>query len=299
MLRSRATFGHKSLILNEHYTAATPPVVDSSKLTNTVTIDRMIVRPQYRDVRDALHLGLGGSAGRVHKGMLMLSMSGRILTPAGSQEATLADREMALRLALDPYECYRDSPSTDGVYAFDWQDPTTDTVNYASGWIAKRRYVRPLSQPETLEVANDAAVRTWSCGFVAPDPRLYEQTLQSSTGAPGTRSLTNNGTVPAPLRVTLTMTGAGASNFTITRAGVSFILDLSGMANADVVIVVMETCGPFGRGRLITKNGVEVFTLKTSGLTTWLDVPSGATSFTVANTTNVGNLLYEFYHARP
>jgi hypothetical protein len=299
MLRSRVTYGHKSFIFNEQYTAATPPAVDPTKLTNTVTIDRMIVRPQYRDVRDALHLGTGGTAGRVHKGILMLSGAGRILTPAGTQEATLADREMALRLALDPYECYRDSPSTDGVYALDWQEPTADTVNYASGWIALRRYVRPISQPETLAVATDSASRSWSCGFISPDPRLYEQALQSSTGAPGTRSLTNKGTIPAPLRVTLTMTGAGASNFTITRGGVSFVLDLSGTVNADSIVIVMETCGPFGRGRYITKNGSEVFTLKTSGLTTWLDVPAGSTSFTVANTTNVGNLLYEFYHARP
>lgn len=299
MLRSRVTYGHKSLILNEHYTTATPPAVDTSKLTDTVIIDRLIVRPQYRDVREALHLGVGGTAGRVHKGMLMLSMAGRILTPAGSQESKLTDRELALRLALDPYECLRDSPSTDGVYALDWQAPTTDWVNYASGWMALRRYVRPLSQPETMEAANDAAARSWSCALAAPDPRLYEQTLQSSTGAPGTRSLTNKGTVPAPLRVTLTMSGAGASNFTITRSGVSFVLDLSGMVNADVVVVVMETCGPFGRGRLITKNGTEAFSLKTSGATTWLDVPVGATSFTVANTTNVSNLLYEFYHARP
>lgn len=298
MIRSRVTFGHKSLVLNEHYTAATPPAVDSAKWTNTVTIDRVLTRPTYRDVRDALHLAQGGTGGRVHKGLLSLSMSGRIITPAGAQEATLTDREIALRAALDPYECYRDSPSTDGVYALDWQEPTADAVNYPTGWIALRRYARPMAQPETLAAATDSASRQWSCGLVCPDPRLYEQELQSSTGAPGTRSLTNKGNVPAPLRVTLTMSGAGASNFTITRGGVSFILNLSGCVNADVVVVVMEWSGPFGRGRYITKNGSEAFSLKTSGPTTWLDVPAGATSFTVANTTNVGTLLYEFYHAR-
>jgi hypothetical protein len=298
MLRSRATFAHKSLVLNEHYTSATPPVVDQTKLLDTITIDKLIVRPQYRDVRDALHLGVGGTAGRVHKGMLLLSMSGRILVPAGSQEAKLTDRELALRLALDPYECLRDSASTDGVYAFDWQAPTADTVNYPTGWLALRRYLRPLSQPETLEVVTDAAARQWSCGFVAPDPRLYEQAVQSSTGAPGSRNLTNKGSIPAPLRVTLTMGGAGASNFTITRSGVSFVLDLSGLSAGNTVVVVMETSAPFGR-RIVTLNGAEAHNRKTSSPSTWLDVPSGTTSFTVANTTNITTILYEWYHARP
>ena len=297
MLRSRATFAHKSLVLNEHYNAVTPPTVDLTKLTDTITIDRLIVRPQYRDVRDALHLGVGGTAGRVHKGMLLLSMSGRILVPAGSQEAKLSDREMALRLALDPYECHRDSPSTDGVHAFDWQTPTADTGNYPSGWIAVRRYLRPLAQPETLEVSTDAASRQWSCGFVAPDPRLYEQELQSVAGAPATKSLLNKGSIPSPLRVTLAMSGAGASNFTITRGGASFVLDLSGLVNLDAVVVVMETCAPFGR-RIVTKNGAEAFNLKTSSPSTWLDVPDGTTDFTVANTANVSTITYDWYHAR-
>ncbi|NJD27202.1 MAG: hypothetical protein FIA92_02770 [Chloroflexi bacterium] len=297
MRRSRVTYGHKSYIFNEHWTATTPPAQDSTKLTNTVTIDRVLKRPQYRDVRDALHLAQGGTAGRVHKGLLTLSMAGRILVPAGSQAETLEDREVALRLALDPYECYRDSPTTDGVYALDWQAPTTDTVNYPSGWIGYRYYARPMSQPETVASVADGASLPWSCGFICPDPRLYEQTVQSSAGASGTRSLTNKGNVPAPLRVTITMSGAGSSIFTITRSGVSFLLDLSACVAADVVVVVMETCGPFGRGRYITKNGVEAF-LKTSAATTWLDVPVGATSFTVANDAGISDLKYEFYHAR-
>jgi hypothetical protein len=94
------------------------------------------------------------------------------------------------------------------------------------------------------------------------------------------------------------MGGAGASNFTITRSGVSFIVDLSGLVSTDVVVVTMETCGPFGRGRRVTVNGTDAFSRKTSAATTWLNVPVGTTSFTVSNTTNITTLAYDHYHAR-
>ena len=299
-MRSRVTWGHKSFAINEHYTAANPPVLDITKVNDEVTIDKFLVRPDYRDTRDALHLGQGGTAGRVHKGFLTLSMMGRILVPNASQTATLADKETALRLAFDPYECYRDSPTTEGVHALDWYEPTTDTTNYTTGWIAVRRYGRPMAQPETVWSKEDRSNRQWAVGLACPDPRLYEQTVaQTTVTTPfASTNLVNKGTIAAPLRATITMSGAGASNFTITRGGVSFIVDLSGMAAAGVLIATMETCGPFGRGRRITKNAVEAFNLKTSGPTTWLDVPAGTTAFTFANTTGITSILLEFYHAR-
>jgi hypothetical protein len=298
---SRVTFGHKSFALNEHYTAANPPVLDTSKVNDEVTIDRLLVRPAYRDTRDALHLAQGGTAGRVHKGFLVLSAMGRILVPNASQPASMSDRERALRLAFDPYECYRDSPTTDGVYALDWYEPTTDTTTYTSGWIAVRRYGRPMAQPETVWSKEDGTSRQWACALACPDPRLYEQTMATTTVTTpfASTNLVNNGSIPAPLQVTITMSGAGASNFTLTRSAVSFVLDLSGCIAADVVVVTMETCGPFGRGKRITKNGSEAFSLKTSGATTWLDVPAGTTAFTMSNTTGVTSVKLDHYHARP
>jgi len=71
------------------------------------------------------------------------------------------------------------------------------------------------------------------------------------------------------------------------------------MVNTDVVVVIMETCGPFGIGKSIKKNGVSAFALKTSGATTWLDAPVGTTSFTHTNTTGISAVLYEWGHARP
>ena len=301
MKNSRATYAHKSLVLNEQWTSANPPVFDKSKAQDHIGIDRLVIRPQYRDLREALHLAQGGTAGRVHKGMLSFQAQGRILVPNATQAASLEDKEKALRLAFDPYECYRDSPSTDGVYALSWLEPTLDTTNYSTGWMPVTRYVRPVGQPETQWTINDQSYRQWAVGLVAPDPRLYDTTLGSAYSIPGvyTASVTNLGTIPGPLRVTITMNGAGASNFTITRSAISFVLDLTGLVNNDVIVVVMETCGPFGIGRSVKKNGADAFSRKTSAATTWLDAPVGTTTFTISAVTGVATVLYEWAHARP
>jgi hypothetical protein len=94
------------------------------------------------------------------------------------------------------------------------------------------------------------------------------------------------------------MAGAGASNFTITRGGVSFVLNLSTVTTGQTVAVIMETCGPWGRGRYITKVGVEAFSLKTSTAATWLDAPVGTTSFVMSNHTNVTSCTLNWYSAR-
>jgi len=297
---SRATYAHKSLVLNEHY-SGDPPVFDRTKAQDHIGIDRIIVRPQYRDTHEALHLAQGGTAGRVHKGMLLMQAQGRILVPDATQMASMEDREKTLRLAFDPYECYRDSPTTDGCYALSWLEPTLDTTNYPTGWMNVSRYVRPTAQPETQWSINDQSFRSWSVGLVAPDPRLYDTVLASAVSWAGlpTVNLVNHGTIPSPLRVTITMSGAGGAGFTITRSGVAFGIDLSGMANLDVVVVIMETCGLFGIGRSVKKNGAAAFALKTSGATTWLDVPAGTTAFAISDGTNITSVLYEWGHARP
>ena len=60
----------------------------------------------------------------------------------------------------------------------------------------------------------------------------------------------------------------------------------------------METCGPYGRGRLITDDGAEAFSLKTSAASTWLAVPVGTTGFTATNTTNVTSVTLATHSAR-
>jgi hypothetical protein len=450
---SLATYGHKSLTLNAHL-PGNPPVFDRTLAQSHIGVDRLVIRPQYRDLKEPLHLAQGGTAGRVHKGMLSMQAQGRILVPNATQAASMEDQEKALRLAFDPFECYRDSPSTDGVYALSWLEPTLDTTNYATGWMPVTRYVRPVAQPETEWSMTDQSYRQWSANLVAPDPRLYDSTLGAAENAVGGTvvplTITNKGSITGPLKVSLTMSGGGDNDFTITRTtgvpltnydfesgtlagwdlqltgtgavviysgqhyngsysaqmaagssgmariigtdsvpagsaevisvglwafgssnptvryGVAFYgsamnylsstdlgsaplaaswthltgtvitpvytayiraivttttaggawvavdnvsmsrgpntvfgLDLSGCANNDAIDVVMETCGPFGAGKSVKKNGVTNFALKNTGPTSWLDVPVGTSTFTPARLTGVYRLGYQWGHAWP
>lgn len=298
MLQSRVTYGHNTFSFNEHL--STVGVADRSLVQNTVVIDERVVQTAFRDLRDPYHLTTGGALGRSHKGFTTIRMRGRILVPNASQAASAADRERALLAAFDPALCYRDSMTSEGAYPLSFSEPTTDTTTYPSGWIPLRYYCRPDARPRVTEKLSDGAVRYFDLGLVAGDPRAYEQTEQTLSLTPGspTGNVVNNGTVPAPLKATITMSGAGNAAFTITRSGVAFIVNLSGMVNNDIVIVLFETCGPYGNGKLVTKNGTSNFALKTSAASTWLDVPVGTTSFTITNTTNVTSCALAWYSAR-
>ncbi len=300
MNRRQVTYGHRSFVFNQHLNA--DGTVDPTKVKNTVVLDQRQTPVQFLDMRDPFHVSQGGALGRVHKGFLELRLTGRIEVPDADQRASLADKEFEMRAAFDPYLCTLDSPTTEGAYPLDFFEPTTDTGagRYPSGWMDLRYYMRPTRQPAITESVNERGSRQYSVFLVAADPRCFEQSESTLSLSPGTASgnVVNKGNVPAPLKATITMSGAGASNFTITRSGVAFVLNLSGMVNNDVVVVVFEPCAPYGAGRLITKNGVRAHSLKTSAPGTWLDVPAGTASFAITNTTNVTSCVLAWRSAR-
>jgi hypothetical protein len=148
----------------------------------------------------------------------------------------------------------------------------------------------------------DAAVRKFNLTLVAADPRVYRQALQVQAlilaAAYTPLTLTNYGTVPGPVQVDIAMSGAGSSTFTITRAGVSMVVDLSGLSNGETVRIYMETCGPYGRGKRLVLNGVtDAFPRKVSGPDTWLDMPVGDTAWTLTNRTNISSVFVTWYDA--
>ena len=299
MLTHPATFAHGTFTFNAHRNADGTP--NAASLSDTVTIDNRTIDPSFRDGRDAYHLGTGGSLGRVHKGMKLIRLDGRIIGPLATQEASVADRERAMLAAFDPELCYRDSPSTDGAYAFDFSEPTTDTTTYPTGRIPSRYYVRPMGSPQMSERIGDGGVRRYAMGLIAADPRCYEQTEQTDVMTPGDPwgSTLNRGTVPAPLKVTILMAGAGSNDFQLDNGmGTTLHLDLTTTSAGQSVVLVMETCGPYGRGRYITKAGAEAFSLKTSAATTWLYVPVGSKVWVIVNHTNVTSCTLSWYSAR-
>jgi len=298
MLFYPASYAHGSFAFNNHLNA--DGTRKNAGMFNSFAIREVIENPAYRDLRDPYHLTQGGQLGRVHKGMRVIQLSGHVVVPDASQHASLADQGRIFRAAFDPAICYRDSPSTDGAYAFTYTEDTLDTGNWAGGRIPLQYFLRPIQQPFLAEKVDDGGWRDWRLAMLAADPRAYGQTEQLLTLTPGSPAgnVTNLGNTAAPLQATITMTGAGSASFTIARASVSFILNLSGFVNTDVCVVLFEKSAPYGaRGRYITKNGTENATLKTSAASTWLDVPTGATSFAISNTTNVASCALRWYHA--
>lgn len=291
-----AEYGHGNFSFNEHLNG--DGTADETAVDNTVTIDRREWNTGFRNLVDPYHLATGGGLGRSHRGLKVLRIAGRLMTPDSTSEPSLADRERALMAAFDPALCIRDSPSTEGAYAFEFTERTTNTGTYAGGVIPLRFYCRPDTAPRLIRSIGDVEA-DYGLTLVGGDPRVYEQTEQTLNLTPGSASgaVLNRGTCPAPLKVTLTMSGNGNAAFTLTRSGISFVLNLSGVG-ASTIVVVMETCGPYGEGKLVTRNGTRNFALKTSGPSTWLDAPIGSTTFAMTNTTNVTGCLLSWYSAR-
>lgn len=298
MLFYPASYAHGSFTFNAHLNS--DGTRKNISMFNSFVITEVLENPAFRDLRDPYHLTQGGQLGRVHKGMRVLQLTGHLVTPDATQRASMGDGVRSFRAAFDPSICYRDSPSTDGAYALTFTEDTTDTSNWPSGRMPMQYWVRPVQQPFLAERVDDRGWRNWRVALVAADPRAYgqsEQTL-SLTPAGATGNLVNLGNTAAPLKATVTMNGAGSASFTITRSGVAFVVNLSGFANNDVLIVIMEKAAPYGaRGRYITKNGTEAASLKTSAASTWLDVPVGTTSVTISNTANVRTCVLSYYHA--
>lgn len=298
MLRFPATYGHNSFAFNEHLAADGSSIL--AKFNDAVILDDRQIDPSYRDLRDPLHLAQGGQLGRIHKGMTLITLRGRIQVPDATQQRTLGDRERAMKAAFDPYLCYRDSPLTDGAYAFDFTDETTDTATYTNGRLLQRYYCRPTSQPRFDENLLMGTSRPFTVALLAGDPRAYEQTEQTLvlTPASASGSVVNRGTTPGPVKLTIVMAGAGSATFTLTRGGVAFILNLSGLSAGNTVVVLMETSGPYGPGKTVTLGGVNAFSRKVSGPSTWLDAPVGSSTFAITNTTNVTSCTVGWYSAR-
>lgn len=292
------SFAHNGFAFNAHLNADGSS--NLANLSNSVVIRRRRTEPSFREGRDAYHLGTGGVLGRAHKGLLLIRLWGDIVVPDVGHIAALADKERAFRAAFDPELCYRDSPSTDGAYALDFSEPTADTTTYPSGRIPLRYWCRPMDHPAIEESYENVTGLPWALGLIAPDPRCYEQSEQTLALTPGAPSgnVVNRGTVPAPIKLTIVMSGAGASNFTLARGGVSFVLDLSSASAGQTIVVVMDTCAPYGQGRRITKAGVDAFSLKTSAPSTWLDAPVGTTAFSITNTTGITSATVAWYSAR-
>lgn len=296
MIRFPATYHGQ--VFNAHLDASGQVI--PTLVEDTVTIDEAVVTPTYRDLREPLHLAFGATLGEVRKGLLYLRLSGRIVVPRDTTEAAagakLTDKTLALRRALDPYLCDRDSPTTEGALPFDWSE-YTEQPGFAPV-IPLRYYARPASAPAIAERVAERRARTWSVIMAVPDPRAYyptERTLVLTPGSPS-GSITNAGTTPAPLKLTIAMSGPGVANFTFRLDGADFVLDLTS-GPATIVVLCDAFSGPYGRGRTITKNGIAAPQLRASSPGSWPTLKPGTSAVQILNTSGVTSCTVAWYDA--
>jgi hypothetical protein len=167
--------------------------------------------------------------------------------------------------------------------------------------VKERFYVRPAGFPVIAERRSSGLGIPFAVELVCADPRRYLDTATSVTlnsgnsftaTCPNWTSLIGVHVFPT---LTITMSGAGASNFTFNFASDSvanLVLDLSGLIASDVVVYDCAT------GQ-ITVNGLPKASLRTSGVATAQPfIPGGGSSATATNTTGVTSVVIGYRQAR-
>lgn len=155
--------------------------------------------------------------------------------------------------------------------------------------------VAPLSLPDPVV----AAIQTgWGARLELPfmilDGGVAIAQASESLSGNGTIDL-DWSTVPVFPLIQFTMTGAGASNLTISIANAdtklpdgSIVIDASGLANTDVVTIV-------AKDREVYKNGVVDNTLLASAPTWPVLSPDETVTVTWTNTTNVTSNVVKYF----
>ena len=200
--------------------------------------------------------------------------------------AKLHDKIKALANAFDPAKIGHDNASNPFL-AFDFDVPTTDTANYATGLVPSRYYALPMRVPDPVIDYAVGYTASFDIVLLMRDPRRYLQTAATQVGA---ATIANS---KADYRswptLTITMAGAGSAAYAYTNnpalAGIAtstLTLDLSGMALNDVVVVDMER-------RTITKNGTATPSLYVSG--NYFEIEPGDNVVSIANATNATSSL--------
>lgn len=286
--------GYRGVTFNQHRTAA--GAYDSTYEKDTIVLDQFdFSRVQVRDQREGLHALSGGDLGVGTEVFRYLSVAGVI---KGSTGEGFEDKVAAVIRALSLDEAQLDSPSTEGVSAFDFYCPTAYSGTGIASPVREKFLARPAASLAWIERAQQGLTARFAAELVCPDPRRYLYTATSVTLSSGAgfsnRTLPNWNTTMGrkvyPL-ITLTMAGAGHASLTITDGTTSLVLNMSA-----------ETSGTFTVDMatgIIKKSSTKRADLRTSGVNTYWGVPAGGlTTVTMTNTTNVTSAVFSYNQAR-
>lgn len=283
----------RSITLNDHRTVA--GAVDQTKLAECYEVDRFDPSEiQLRDQREPLHLRSGGDLGDASKTFRYVRVGGSIRS---ATQAGLDDKVSALLQTFDIDECQAANPATEGISAFAFYSPTGSPPSGFTSPVQEKFLARPAGIPSIAQRRSSGLVLPFSIVLVCADPRRYLATATTvtlnagngfSAACPNWTSLM--GMAVDPL-VTITMAGAGSATFTLTINGVALILNLSGLAAANIVTVDVAT-------GTIKVGSTHRADLRTSAVTTFPQIPRGGATATATNTANVTSVVVSYNQAR-
>lgn len=286
-------FGYRSLTLNGHRNT------DGSLKKGSYESDTILVtrfdpsRISIRDQREPFHLIPGGDLGAASKGFRYISMGGLL---KATTPAKLDDLIASVMSTFDIDECQLASPSTYGVTPLTFYSET-ELAGY--GPVVQEEFLcRPAGIPALPERMSGGLVIPFALELVCGDPRRYRVTAQSRVlnGGNGFSSTAPNWSTTLGMSVypviTILMSAAGATNFTFTSdAGGPFVLNLSGMAASDSIVVdALNTT--------IHRNGVDRADLRTSAVSDWPILLGGVRNISASNTTGVTSVTVAYHEAR-
>lgn len=223
----------------------------------------------------------GAEIYNMHKVTRVVTLSGRIVGPT---RAKLHDKIEAFAEAFDG-DKIRFNNASNPFLPLTFTTLTTDTTNYPSGQMACKYLAMPGAIFEPVVGGKGYTARI-SMPMLLRDPRRYLVAQSTKTGAGTTTNLGGFRSWPT---LTITMAGAGSATYRITNTATTnttiLTLDLSGRANADVVVVDFEH-------RTIKVNGTLTMSLYVSG--GWTEAEPGNNVLTYANTTNATSVFSYF-----
>lgn len=244
-----------------------------------VEIVRVSVQTPIQAIHEAREFSDGLETYGAYKRGKRITMQGLI---KAQSRGALFDRIEEFAAAIDPAGVSRDNPDTFGLLPLDFNVPTADTTNFPAGLIPCRYYVRAENALEPPLTDPAGFVVPFIVQWLASDPRRYRQ-AQSSLAGDGAAD-NSIGTFYSWPTLTIAMTGAGSATYSIAsaEADATLVLDLSGRASGESVVVDMER-------QKITVNGVETPGLYVSG--DYFAIEPGVNTITYANTTNASSTL--------
>ncbi len=167
----------------------------------------------------------------------------------GATRADLYDRLQALRATFTPTASFTDEPGQYGYVPLSYEEPTTDLINWPTGYRTLYIRVRPLSglsydvvrdRVGTVKGADKGGSISWTVNLEAKDPRVYVDPpvfIEFTNGATsGAGDLPNRGDYPAPMNIMLVVAPqAKPGFFTFTGGGSIMKIDIPLSAETQII----------------------------------------------------------------